>query len=143
MEIAHDQRLPLRIVDDHGSAIAIGHPLDASGPRLIGTLAKTLREHHHQWGLISVMGSTSAVNKSSQQSDRRIYRRRHCRHCWAGAQGAVAASRLTSQSKRLCQAGAEAFHQHVDIADGRAVDIESKAAGSGVRDHRRHHRDTR
>ncbi|QZY47070.1 thiolase family protein [Mycolicibacterium austroafricanum] len=42
------------IVNIQGGAIAIGHPLGASGARLVGTLAKTLREGRHRWGVAAI-----------------------------------------------------------------------------------------
>jgi acetyl-CoA acyltransferase len=42
------------IVNQKGGAIAIGHPLGASGGRLIGTLAKVLRETDQRWGVAGI-----------------------------------------------------------------------------------------
>ena len=42
------------IVNVRGGAIAIGHPLGASGGRILGTLAKVLREGGHQWGVAAI-----------------------------------------------------------------------------------------
>jgi acetyl-CoA acyltransferase len=42
------------IVNSHGGAIAIGHPLGASGGRILGTLAKVLQEGGHRWGLAAI-----------------------------------------------------------------------------------------
>ena len=42
------------IVNTRGGAIAIGHPLGASGGRLLGTLAKVLREGGHRWGVAAI-----------------------------------------------------------------------------------------
>ena len=42
------------IVNAHGGAIAIGHPLGASGGRILGTLAKSLREGGHRWGVAAI-----------------------------------------------------------------------------------------
>jgi acetyl-CoA acyltransferase len=42
------------IVNTRGGAIAIGHPLGASGGRILGTLAKVLREGGHHWGLAAI-----------------------------------------------------------------------------------------
>jgi acetyl-CoA acyltransferase len=42
------------IVNVRGGAIAIGHPLGASGGRILGTLAKILQEGSHQWGLAAI-----------------------------------------------------------------------------------------
>jgi acetyl-CoA acyltransferase len=42
------------IVNTRGGAIAIGHPLGASGARILGTLAKILREDGHRWGVAAI-----------------------------------------------------------------------------------------
>ncbi|SKG75418.1 Probable beta-ketoadipyl-CoA thiolase [Mycobacteroides abscessus subsp. bolletii] len=47
-------RIDPDIVNVRGGAIAIGHPLGASGARLVGTLAKTLRERRERWGVAAI-----------------------------------------------------------------------------------------
>ncbi len=42
------------IVNAKGGAIAIGHPLGASGARIVGTLAKRLAESGERWGVASI-----------------------------------------------------------------------------------------
>ena len=42
------------IVNVHGGAIAIGHPLGASGARILGTLAHVLRERRQRWGVAAI-----------------------------------------------------------------------------------------
>lgn len=42
------------IVNAHGGAIALGHPLGASGARLIGTLAKRLRTERLRYGVAAI-----------------------------------------------------------------------------------------
>jgi acetyl-CoA acetyltransferase family protein len=42
------------IVNARGGAIAIGHPLGASGTRILGTLAKRLRLSGEQWGVAAI-----------------------------------------------------------------------------------------
>jgi acetyl-CoA acyltransferase len=42
------------IVNTRGGAIAIGHPLGASGGRVLGTLAHVLRERRERWGVAAV-----------------------------------------------------------------------------------------
>ena len=42
------------IVNSRGGAIAIGHPLGASGGRILGTLAKVLQEGGHRCGLAAI-----------------------------------------------------------------------------------------
>lgn len=43
-----------QIVNRHGGAIAIGHPLGASGGRILGTLAKELRTSGRRWGVAAI-----------------------------------------------------------------------------------------
>ena len=42
------------IVNSRGGAIAIGHPLGASGARILGTLAKILCNEGHRWGVAAI-----------------------------------------------------------------------------------------
>ncbi|MDF1704914.1 MAG: thiolase family protein [Aeromicrobium sp.] len=42
------------VVNAKGGAIAIGHPLGASGARVIGTLAHRLRESGERWGVAAI-----------------------------------------------------------------------------------------
>ena len=42
------------IVNAKGGAIAIGHPLGASGGRILGTLAHRLRERGDRWGVAAI-----------------------------------------------------------------------------------------
>lgn len=42
------------LVNRHGGAIAIGHPLGASGGRILGTLAKELRTSGRRWGVAAI-----------------------------------------------------------------------------------------
>ena len=42
------------IVNTRGGAIALGHPLGASGGRILGTLAKRMREGGHRWGVAAI-----------------------------------------------------------------------------------------
>jgi len=42
------------IVNTRGGAIAVGHPLGASGGRILGTLAKVLRVDGHRWGVAAI-----------------------------------------------------------------------------------------
>jgi acetyl-CoA acetyltransferase family protein len=42
------------IVNARGGAIAIGHPLGASGGRILGTLAAVLRERRARWGVAAI-----------------------------------------------------------------------------------------
>lgn len=42
------------IVNTRGGAIAVGHPLGASGGRILGTLAKVLIERGERWGVAAI-----------------------------------------------------------------------------------------
>jgi acetyl-CoA acyltransferase len=42
------------IVNTKGGALAIGHPLGASGTRILGTLAKVLVERRQRWGVAAI-----------------------------------------------------------------------------------------
>ncbi len=42
------------IVNTRGGAIAVGHPLGASGGRILGTLAEVLRRDGHRWGVAAI-----------------------------------------------------------------------------------------
>jgi acetyl-CoA acyltransferase len=42
------------IVNTKGGAIAIGHPLGASGGRILGTLAARLRASGKRWGVAAI-----------------------------------------------------------------------------------------
>ncbi|MFI6071998.1 thiolase family protein [Actinoplanes sp. NPDC051343] len=42
------------IVNVRGGAIAIGHPLGASGGRILGTLSQVLRERNERWGVAAI-----------------------------------------------------------------------------------------
>ncbi|WP_314323961.1 thiolase family protein [Paenarthrobacter ilicis] len=42
------------IVNQHGGAIAMGHPLGASGTRILGTLARSLQASGQRWGVAAI-----------------------------------------------------------------------------------------
>jgi acetyl-CoA acyltransferase len=42
------------VVNTRGGALAIGHPLGASGARVLGTLAHVLRERRQRWGVAAI-----------------------------------------------------------------------------------------
>ncbi len=42
------------IVNTKGGAIAIGHPLGASGARVLGTLARRLASEGERWGVAAI-----------------------------------------------------------------------------------------
>lgn len=43
-----------KIVNPNGGAIAIGHPLGASGARILGSLARQLHRRGGGWGLATI-----------------------------------------------------------------------------------------
>ncbi|MCT7351740.1 thiolase family protein [Streptomyces sp. 15-116A] len=47
-------RIDPEIVNTKGGAIALGHPLGASGGRLLGTLAHRLKESGERWGVAAI-----------------------------------------------------------------------------------------
>jgi acetyl-CoA acyltransferase len=47
-------RIDPDLVNTRGGAIAIGHPLGASGARVLGTLAKVLVERGERWGVAAI-----------------------------------------------------------------------------------------
>ena len=60
------------IVNPKGGAIAIGHPLGASGARVVGTLAHRLREAGARWGVAAIcigVGQALAVVLENVQDD--------------------------------------------------------------------------
>jgi acetyl-CoA acyltransferase len=62
------------IVNVKGGAIAIGHPLGASGGRLLGTLAAVLRERAERWGVATIcigVGQAVAIVLENVESTRR------------------------------------------------------------------------
>jgi len=42
------------LVNQWGGAVALGHPLGASGGRILGTLAAVLRETRRRWGVAAI-----------------------------------------------------------------------------------------
>ncbi len=59
--------IPEAKVNVHGGAMAIGHPLGASGIRLVGTLARILKENKAKYGLATMCeGGGQGVAASSK-----------------------------------------------------------------------------
>jgi acetyl-CoA acetyltransferase family protein len=55
-------------VNPNGGAIAIGHPLGASGTRLIGTIAYEMRRRDAEWGLVTLcMGAGMGMSLALQR----------------------------------------------------------------------------
>ena len=66
-----------KIVNTKGGAIAIGHPLGASGARLLGTLGKRLQQSGERWGVAAIcigVGQALAVVLENTQSSGRAGR---------------------------------------------------------------------
>ena len=56
--VHRDLDVPLDRLNVHGGAIALGHPIGASGTRIVVTLLHALRQHDGQWGLASICHGT-------------------------------------------------------------------------------------
>ena len=59
------------VVNTRGGAIALGHPLGASGGRIIGTLAAAMRADGHRWGVAAIcigVGQGLAVVLENEQA---------------------------------------------------------------------------
>ncbi|MFP5022842.1 thiolase family protein [Pseudonocardia phyllosphaerae] len=66
-------RIDPEIVNTKGGAIAIGHPLGASGARVVGTLAKRLAESGDRWGVAAIcigVGQALAVVLENEKGAR-------------------------------------------------------------------------
>ena len=59
------------VVNTRGGAIALGHPLGASGGRVLGTLAAAMRADGHRWGVAAIcigVGQGLAVVLENEQA---------------------------------------------------------------------------
>lgn len=54
--------VPLEKVNVNGGAIALGHPLGATGGRLVGSLAYELRRRNARYGLIAICEGGGMAN---------------------------------------------------------------------------------
>ncbi len=62
MAAMHDLKLPHEKVNIHGGACALGHPIGASGARILVTLLGALRKYGKQRGVASLcIGGGEAV----------------------------------------------------------------------------------
>ena len=64
MAAMHDLKLPHDRVNVHGGACALGHPIGASGARIIVTLIGALKQHGKKRGVASLCiggGEATAV----------------------------------------------------------------------------------
>jgi len=54
--------IPIEKLNVHGGAVALGHPIGASGARLLTTLLYALKQHNKRYGLVSLcIGGGEAV----------------------------------------------------------------------------------
>ena len=65
--------MPLEKVNVHGGAIALGHPLGASGARVLVTLVYALRRHGLRRGLAALcLGGGEAVAMAVELEDESV-----------------------------------------------------------------------
>jgi acetyl-CoA C-acetyltransferase len=50
----HEMRLNPKKVNPHGGAVALGHPIGASGARILTTLLYSLKRHNVKRGMASI-----------------------------------------------------------------------------------------
>ena len=65
--------LPESRVNPNGGALALGHPLGASGARLVGTLLRELARSDGRWGLATIcvgggMGAAMVLERPPRRS---------------------------------------------------------------------------
>jgi acetyl-CoA acetyltransferase family protein len=60
--------VPLEKVNVNGGAIALGHPLGATGGRLVGTLAYELRRRNGRYGLIAICEGGGMANAAIMEA---------------------------------------------------------------------------
>lgn len=58
----HEHNIPWDKVNVHGGAIAIGHPLGATGTRIVSTMLNILEEHSKKYGLIAICEGGGMAN---------------------------------------------------------------------------------
>ncbi|WP_314174216.1 acetyl-CoA C-acetyltransferase [Streptomyces winkii] len=68
LRFARDMELPLEKINVNGGAIAMGHPLGATGAMLLGTLVDELERRDQRYGLVTLcvgggMGSATVVER--------------------------------------------------------------------------------
>ncbi len=62
MAAAHDLNIPAEKLNVHGGAVALGHPIGASGTRILVTLIHALKRHHKRVGIAALcIGGGEAV----------------------------------------------------------------------------------
>ena len=65
------------IVNIRGGAIAVGHPLGASGGRILGTLAKVLRDRRERYGVAAICIGVGQGSPSCWRTPRSVPGRWH------------------------------------------------------------------
>lgn len=58
----HEHDVPWDKVNVHGGAVAIGHPLGATGTRIIATMLNVLEQHDKKYGLIAICEGGGMAN---------------------------------------------------------------------------------
>ena len=58
----HEHNIPWDKVNVHGGAIAIGHPLGATGTRILATMLNILEQHNKKYGLIAICEGGGMAN---------------------------------------------------------------------------------
>ncbi len=60
--VVNELKLPVDRVNVHGGAVALGHPIGASGARVMATLLHALERHHKQRGIAALcLGGGNAI----------------------------------------------------------------------------------
>ncbi|MCY4513083.1 MAG: acetyl-CoA C-acetyltransferase, partial [Bdellovibrionales bacterium] len=63
LAVARETPLPLEKLNIHGGAVALGHPIGASGARILTTLVHALKTHNKKRGLASIcLGGGEALS---------------------------------------------------------------------------------
>ena len=63
MAVAREVSIPMEKLNVHGGAVALGHPIGASGARILSTLIYALKTHQKKRGLASIcLGGGEAVS---------------------------------------------------------------------------------
>ena len=70
MAVAKDVPIPIDKLNIHGGAVALGHPIGASGARILSTLVHALKTHNKKTGLASIcLGGGEAVSLAIQRQE--------------------------------------------------------------------------
>ena len=70
MAAAHDLNIPTEKLNTHGGAVALGHPIGASGTRILVTLIHALKRRHKRVGIAALcIGGGEAVAMAVERVD--------------------------------------------------------------------------